>query len=543
MKTINCFLCLMLVLVSCSQPKTTYEVSVIPRPDSIVVRNGAFILSDKTIIVAGEEVKNEAEYLNDFLKKATGYDIPVVAEGKKNALILKLDKNLPGLQGSEEGYLLKSTLKNVTITGTTAAGLFNGIQTLRQLLPSEIESQAVVSNVEWAIPVVEIKDQPAFPWRGVMLDCSRHFFPVAHIKNLLDQLAAHKMNRFHWHLIDDQGWRLEVKKYPELTATSAWRVDREDLHWKNRPPMKPGEKATYGGFYTQEEIREIVNYATKLHIEVIPEIEMPAHISCVFAAYPQYSCSGKKMNVLPGGVWPITDIYCAGNDEVFAFLEDVLTEVIDLFPSKYIHIGGDEATKTNWEKCPKCRARIKSEGLADTKELQSYFIKRMEKFLNSRGRNLIGWDEILEGGLAPQATVMSWRGFEGGIEAARSGHDVIMTPTAFCYFDYYQGPGETEPLAIGGYLPLSKVYDYQPVLDSLTAEEAKHILGGQANVWTEYISTPEHCFYMLLPRLSALTEVLWTQKDNRNYQDFLKRLNRQFKRYDFAGVNYARKIN
>ncbi len=541
MKTLTMIMCFML-LVSCSKPLINTEISVIPVPDTIIYGKGNFILNEKTVIVASGEAVKTAEYLSGFIRKSTGLDIKISEKGKKNAIILTLDENLPSMENVKEGYLLTVGTKTVTISASSPEGLFYGVQTLRQLLPVEIESSIVVSNVQWTIPVVEIKDQPQFGWRGIMLDCSRHFFPVSHIKNVLDQIAALKINRFHWHLVDDQGWRIEIKKYPELTSTSAWRVDREHLHWNERPPQKPGEEATYGGFYTQDEIRDVVNYAAKLNIEVIPEIEMPAHVSCVFAAYPQYSCSGKKMTVLPGGVWPVTEIYCAGNEEVFTFLEGVLSEVIELFPSKYIHIGGDEATKTNWEKCPKCQSRIKTEGLKDELELQSYFVKRIEKFLSSKDRNLMGWDEILEGGLAPRATVMSWRGFEGGIAAAKSGHDVVMSPTEFCYFDYYQGPKETEPLAIGGYLPVSKVYQFNPVPESLTSEEAKHILGGQANLWAEYIPTPEHSFYMIFPRFNAMAEVLWARPENKNYDDFLRRMESQFKRMDNAGINHSKTI-
>jgi hexosaminidase len=541
MKKIVSFICLV-ALISCSKPVTVKDIAIIPQPESVVTGSGAFCLNKKTVIVAREDAIPVAEFLKDFLKKGTGLDLPVVSKGQRNAIILSLDPSQMNPEATNEAYILKSTSKNVLITATAKEGLFYGVQTLRQLFPPEIESAVVKTDIAWNIPVVEIKDGPRLPWRGLMLDCVRHFFPVSHVKNILDQLAAIKLNHFHWHLVDDQGWRIEIKKYPELTAISAWRVDRENLPWNERPAQKPGEKATYGGFYTQDEVRDIIAYAARLNIEIIPEIEMPAHVSCVFAAYPEFSCSGKKMGVPPGGVWPITDIYCAGNEEVFSFLENVLSEVMDLFPSKYVHVGGDEATKTEWEKCPKCQARIKTEGLKDEKELQSYFITRMEKFINSKGKKLIGWDEILEGGLAPEATVMSWRSFDGGIEAAKTGHDAVMSPTSFCYFDYYQGPKESEPPAIGGFLPLSKVYQFNPVPDTLTSEEAKHILGGQANLWTEYIPTPEHSEYMLFPRLDAMAEVLWTMPENKNYDDFLKRLTRQFERYDNAGINHAKKI-
>ncbi|MEK9137784.1 MAG: family 20 glycosylhydrolase, partial [Bacteroidota bacterium] len=354
-----------------------------------------------------------------------------------------------------------------------------------QLMSPGVFAPEPVKKRTWTIPCVAIRDWPRFEWRGMHLDVSRHFLPKKFIKTYIDMLAMHKMNVFHWHLTDDQGWRLEIKKYPKLIEVTAWRVDREDQHWNHRDPPREGEKATYGGYYTQDEIREIVKYADERNITVVPEIEMPAHTTALLAAYPQYSCTGGPFDVPPGGVWPITDIFCAGNDSTFYFLQDVLTEVMDLFPGKYIHIGGDEADKKEWKACAKCQARIKQEELKDEAELQSYFVKRIEKFIVSKGRRLIGWDEILEGGLAPEATVMSWRGTEGGIAATRQGHDAVMTPGSHCYFDHYQGKQEFEPLAIGGYTPLSKVYSYEPIPDSLTPEEAKHILGAQGNVWTE----------------------------------------------------------
>jgi hexosaminidase len=541
MKIFLPFVC-MLALLSCTKPAIVKEVAIIPQPESVVTVPGAFCLNKKTVIVAQGDAIAAAEFLKDFLKKGTGFDLKIVPEGKRNAIVLSVDNSAQNPDASSEGYVLNSTTKKVTITATAASGLFYGVQTLRQLFPAEIESPAIKTGIEWNIPLVTITDHPRFAWRGVMLDCVRHFFPVSHVKNILDQMAAKKMNHFHWHLVDDQGWRIEIKKYPELTSTCAWRVDHEDLPWDQRPAQKPEEKANYGGFYTQDEIKDIVAYAANLNIVVVPEIEMPAHVSCVFAAYPELSCSGKKVPVASGGVWPVTNIYCAGNEATFEFLENVLTEVMALFPYQYIHVGGDEATKTNWEKCPKCQTRIKVEGLKNETELQSYFIKRIEKFVNSKGKNIIGWDEILEGGLAPAATVMSWRGFAGGIAAAKSGHDVVMSPTDFCYFDYYQGPKETEPLAIGGFLPLSKVYTFSLIPAELNADEAKHILGGQANLWAEFVPTPKHAEYMLFPRLDAMTEALWSTQESKNYDDFLKRLTRQFERYDNAGINYAKNV-
>jgi hexosaminidase len=405
-----------------------------------------------------------------------------------------------------------------------------------------IESSERVSNVDWVIPNLEIQDQPRFKWRGLMLDLSRHFFDKKYIKEVIDGLAMHKMNVLHLHLVDDQGWRIEIKKYPKLTEVGSWRVDQEDKNWNAKDPVTPEEEGTYGGFLSQEELKELVKYAKSKNVEIIPEIEMPAHVTSAIAAYPELSCFEKPVGVPSGGVWPITDIYCAGKESTFEFLENVLVEVMDIFPSKYIHIGGDEATKTNWQICPHCQKRIKNEGLKDVNELQSYFVKRIEKFINSKGKKLIGWDEILEGGLAPDATVMSWRGVQGGVEAAEQGHDVVMTPGTHCYFDHYQGPQNEEPLAIGGYTPISKVYQFDPVVDSMTPQEASHVLGGQANLWSEYIETEDHSEYMIYPRLAALSETVWSPKESRNWGGFSSRLITMFKRYEYLHINYAKSV-
>jgi hexosaminidase len=372
------------------------------------------------------------------------------------------------------------------------------------------------------------------------LDVSRHFLPKEFIKTYIDILAMHKMNVFHWHLTDDQGWRIEIKKYPKLTEVAAWRVDRENQPWSVRDSQRPGEKATLGGFYRQDEIREIVKYAAERSITVVPEIEMPAHATALLAAYPQFSCTGGPFTVPPGGVWPITDIFCAGNDSTFFFLQDILTEVMELFPSTFIHIGGDEADKKEWRVCPKCQARIKNERLKDEAELQSYFVQRIEKFLNSHSRRLIGWDEILEGGIAPNAAVMSWRGMEGGTAATRQGHDAVMTPGSHTYFNSYQGKEDLEPLAGGGYLPISKVYSFEPVPDGLTSEEANHIMGAEGCLWGEFIPSSQQAEYMVLPRIAALAEVVWSPKESRNWPDFAGRLELQMKRYDAAGYTYAK---
>ncbi|MCK5794424.1 MAG: family 20 glycosylhydrolase, partial [Anaerolineales bacterium] len=344
---------------------------------------------------------------------------------------------------------------------------------------------------------------------------------------------------FHWHLTDDNGWRLEIKHYPKLTEVCAWRVDREHQDWRKWSPVEAGEESTYGGFYTQEEVREIVAYAADRQITVIPEIEMPGHSSEIFAAYPELSCAGDYLPVRPGSYWPNEDIFCAGNDSVFTFLEHVIDEVVELFPAEYIHIGGDEAAKTHWKTCPKCQARIKAEALADEHELQSWFIRKMEKYIHSKGKRIIGWDEILEGGLAPDATVMSWRGEAGGIAAAKAGHHVIMTPLSHVYFDHYQGDPETEPQAIGGYTPLKKVYAYEPIPVELEQNEHQYVLGAQANLWTEFVKTTRHAEYMVLPRMTALSEVLWSTPQSKNWINFHSRLNTLLPRFEALGWNYS----
>jgi hexosaminidase len=512
--------------------------AIIPKPVHMIQGNGSFILRPSAEIsyTGGEWAKNEAFSLAELLRPATGFTL-AVKEGTGGAVNLVIDTTLVM---NPEGYILTVGKRKVTVTGNTPAGLSRGFQTLRQLLPPQIEIDSIVKGVKWTMPCVSVTDYPRFAWRGMHLDVSRHFLDVDFIKKYIDIIALHKMNVFHWHLVDDQGWRIEIKKYPRLTEVGAWRVDREEMPWNSRPPQQPGEKATYGGYYTQEEIKEIVAYAAERHINVVPEIEMPAHVGAALAAYPEYSCTGGPFTVPLGSVWPITDIYCAGKEETFAFLEDVLTEVMELFPSPYIHIGGDEADKTEWRKCRNCQARIRKEGLNDEAELQSYFVRRMEKFLSSRGRRLIGWDEILEGGIAPGATVMSWRGFEGGVEAARAGHDVVMTPISYTYFNLYQADAATEPLAYSGLITLEKVYSFEPVPEGLTYDEAQHIIGAQACLWTEMVHDGITAEYMILPRLTALSEVLWSAPESRNWDDFIIRLPEMMEQFDIMGLNYSK---
>ncbi len=523
-----------------SHDRQIQKPAIIPVPVEITLKQGKFVLNENTRIVFpdNEDGHRVAEYFANWIEKPTGIHLK---EGNKNnnsnAIVFHIvqDDRL-----GEEGYLLDVQPEKVLVSANGPAGLFYGVQTIFQLLPPQIYSPEKIEGVSWNMPAVSIYDKPRFAWRGMHLDVSRHFFPKEFIKTYIDLIAMHKMNVFHWHLTDDNGWRIEIKKYPKLTSVSAWRVDREDQPWREVTPPKPGEKATYGGFYTQEDIREIVKYASERQVMILPEIEMPGHTSEVFAAYPSLSCSGKKMYVRPGSYWPNEDIFCAGNDSVFVFLEDVLDEVMELFPGPYIHIGGDEADKTNWKKCPKCQQRMKDEHLNNEDELQSWFIKRMENYLVAHGKKLIGWDEILEGGLAPEATVMSWRGIAGGVASARQGHDAVMSPGTHCYFDHYQADPEFEPEAIGGFTTLKKVYSYEPVPEELTPDEARHILGAQGNVWTEFIPTPEHAEYMAVPRMTALAEVVWSPDSKRNWEDFRERLDTQFERFDYMGINYSR---
>ena len=525
----------LLVIHSCLPPKITNtespEMNIIPKPQSIEILEGEFKFGKSTTFFITNPSTN-AVFFSDFLKGL----IPGLQAGRAGSSDIELeidgDANL-----QKEGYRLTVTKKGIHISAEDEPGLFYGIQSLRQLLPVSSE-EGVASIQGHRIQAAVIEDFPRFGWRGMHLDVSRHFFPLEFVKRYIDMIALHKMNVFHWHLTDDNGWRLEIKKYPLLTEVSAWRVDREDQDWRNWSPIQEGETSSYGGFYTQAEVREVVAYAAQRQISVIPEIEMPGHSSEIFAAYPELSCKGTILPVRPGSYWPNEDIFCAGSDSVFTFLENVLAEVVDLFPAKYIHIGGDEARKTNWKSCAKCQKRIEVEGLADEDELQSWFIQRMEKYILSKGKNLIGWDEILEGGLAPEATVMAWRGEAGGIAAAKAGHDVIMTPNSHVYFDYYQADPEIEPQAIGGHTTLEKVYSYEPIPAELEQQEHRFVLGSQANLWTEFVKTTEHAEYMVLPRMTALSEVLWSAKDQRDWADFNSRLIPLLTRFDKLGWNY-----
>ncbi|MGZ3914574.1 MAG: glycoside hydrolase family 20 protein [Flavisolibacter sp.] len=510
------------------------QVNIIPQPVSLQLKEGSFIIDNNTTLKinpASPDLRAAAVFFNAYFKSITGRNLPVNTI-KKKSMEFRLSRIA---EIGEEGYLLNVSPTTVLIRANTKAGILYGLPSLFQTLP------AVRTNAVLKIPSMDIKDYPRFKWRGMHLDVSRHFFSPALVKEYIDLMASYKINTFHWHLVDDQGWRIEIKKYPNLTGTGAWRVDHTEMVWGTRPQAKEGEAASYGGYYTQDQIKEIVQYAQERNITIVPEIEMPGHSAAAIASYPYLSCSQLPQLPMTGGNYTnISSNYCAGNDSVFLFLQDVLTEVMHLFPSTYIHVGGDEVDKTAWKSCPRCQARIQAEGLKNEEELQSYFIKRIEKFLISKHRKMVGWDEILEGGLAPEATVMSWRGESGGIEAAKMNHDVVMTPGTPVYFDHYQGDPATEPLAIGGFNTLKKVYGYEPVPGELNEEQAKHVLGAQANLWTEYITTAEQVEYMVLPRMLALAEVVWSPKETRNWNSFNERLQSQYRAFDQKGLHYSK---
>ncbi len=504
-----------LLLWAC-QPQSAGKVqlNLIPQPVSITFVKGSFCL-DEHAVIQPEGFPGEnplVEVVSGAVEAMAGYPLAVGKEGNA-PLRMILDTALYALPS--EGYRLTVAAHSIEIAARTEAGLFYGVQTFLQLLNDPQFRHAKENN--WILPAMEITDYPAFPYRGLHLDVSRHFFPKEFVLKMLDRMAVYKLNKLHWHLTDAAGWRIEIKKYPELTLRAAWRTQENYMDWWNgdRQYSHRDSAGAYGGFYTQEEIREVVAYAAGKHITVIPEIEMPGHSEEVVSLFSELCCSGKPYQ---------NGEFCIGNEKTFEFLENVLTEVLELFPSEYIHIGGDEASVAAWRKCPKCQARMKREQLKDEKELQSYLIHRIEKFLNKKGRKIIGWDEILEGGLAPGATVMSWRGEQGGIRAARMGHDVIMTPGGYCYFDSYQADPRTQPAAIGGFLPYLKVYAYHPVPRELTSEESRHILGAQGNVWAEYISTTAHAEYMIFPRLLALAEVVWSPEQVKEPEDFKRRI-------------------
>jgi hexosaminidase len=522
------FVSLFLVGQAPAQKASPGGPSIIPRPAKMEVGTGSFQIGPRTSIVfdsQSSETPEVGEFLAAKIGRSTGLSLdvrPAAGRIPEDAVLLRTGDFLAKL--GTEGYQLSVSKRGISIEAASPAGLFYGVQTLLQLLPAEVEGGGKEEVVPWRVPFIKIEDRPRFVWRGAHLDVGRHFFPKEFIKKYIDLLAMYKMNTFHWHLTEDQGWRIEILKYPRLTEVGAWRRESMD------------DGIPHGGFYTQDDIREVVAYAKKRFIMIVPEIEMPGHCLAALAAYPELSCSGGPFDVCTE--WGVfNDVYCAGNEKTFEFLQDVLTEVSGLFPGKFVHIGGDEVPKLRWQNCVKCQEKIKAEGLQGEDELQSYFIKRIEAFLSGKGKRLVGWDEILEGGLAPNATVMSWRGIAGGIAAAKSGHDVVMSPTSHCYFDYYQGLFD-EPWAIGGFLPIDMVYAYEPVPAELPAEQARHILGAQANIWTEYLSESQQVEYMLLPRLLALSEVVWSEKSLRSFADFSRRIVPHYDRLAAAALNF-----
>lgn len=521
------------LLASCNEPpKETKSynqgINVIPAPQSLVQHDGFFRLGNGTAFaVKDPEAKTVADFFAAKIKSATGYDVRVGAD--KGDIVLTLDPSAD--VENDEGYQLEVNEKNVTVVAKTPQGLFYGMQTFMQLLPAEIESSTAVSGIAWQAPAVSVKDAPRFGYRGILLDPCRHFMPVENIKRYIDVLSLFKINRLHLHLTEDQGWRIEIKKYPKLQEIASKRTECDGTE--------------YGGYYTQEEVKDIVRYAADHFITVVPELEIPGHEMAAIAAYPELSCKGEAVS--PRTIWGVEDIVmCPGKEDMFKFLEDVIDEMVPLFPGEYFHIGGDECPKTSWKNCPLCQKRIREEGLKGDKEhsaeekLQSYVIQRMEKYLAAKGKKIIGWDEILEGGLAPSATVMSWRGEEGGIAAASMNHAVIMTPGVNgMYIDHYQGDPKLEPVGIGGYTLLEKTYDYDPVPDTLKAlGKEDYVLGVQGNAWSEYFYTEEVRNYRVFPRIIAVAEIGWTNLDRKDYKDFERRINNAYVRLDNHGVNY-----
>ncbi len=523
-----------------------YGIDVVPYPNEVSLKAGSYKVAGAVFHYDGNMDALSVQAVTDFadrLSKVTGKQ-SLVSEGhSRTGINFVVDPAL-----APEEYSLVVNRKAVIIKASALNGFIYAIQTVKQMLPEEIFSDSLDQDEDWKLKCVVIKDAPRFAYRGMHLDVSRHFWSVDEVKRYLDVMQVHKLNRFHWHLTDDQGWRIEIKKYPRLTEKGAVRKETLVGHLQPKDNVFDGTPYGEGLFYTQDQIREVVAYAAARGITVIPEIDLPGHMVAALACYPELGCTSGPYEVWP--MWGVADdVLCPGNEKTFEFIENVLSEVADLFPSEYIHIGGDECPKVRWEKCPKCQARIKALGLeADERHsaeyfLQSYVTERVEAFLATRGKRIIGWDEILEGKLAPDATVMSWRGISGGLEAARLGHDAIMTPNSYLYFDYYQSENQdAEPLAIGGYLPVSKVYSYEPFEEGMTEEEKSHIIGVQANLWTEYITTESQLEYMLLPRLAALSEVQWCQPQNKNWERFEDCVDDVCDIYDQMGYNYARHL-
>jgi hexosaminidase len=512
-------------------------LALVPQPQKMRLVKGTFDLTSSTAIAADPGSSNVAACLLQVLRSSTGLPLKSASlktkSTRKGAITLITD---PAASSSPEGYVLDVSARSVVIKAAGPAGLFYGAQTLLQLLPPDVYKPSPTVGCTWTVPAVHIEDAPRFKWRGLLVDVARHFWTKDELKRVIDSMAMHKLNMLQLHLSDDVGWRVELKKFPRLTEVGAW---RKDVGFGLDPKCSTayGPDGRYGGFYTQADIRDLVRYAQSRFITIVPEIEMPGHAGAALAAYPELSCSGQPRSIDGGAM----GIFCPGQDASFSFLQDVLTELMELFPGKYIHIGGDEVAKDNWKACPRCQERIKKQGLKNEHELQSYFVQRIEKYINSKGRTMVGWSEIREGGLAQNAVVMDWIG--GGLEAAKEGHDVVMTPTTHCYLDYYQSEDHSaEPKAIGGFLPLDKVYSLEPVPAKLDPKLQGHILGPQGNLWTEFVGSFNHLEYMLYPRSCALAEVGWSPQASRSYKDFVRRLEIHLRRFDAMGVNYRKAI-
>ena len=531
------------ILFSISTLKSQNKVIIIPEPVAMEVHSGNFNFNTETQVIAGNDVSHIAKMFNYYLEKLYGFTLPVKnnpAKSKQSVIIFKLAK----AGDKKDEYKLEGTAHQITVSSASKEGLFYGMQSLLQLMP---DTKQISLSEGFTVPQVSINDYPRFQYRGMHLDVGRHFFDVDYVKKYIDYLAYFKFNTFHWHLTEDQGWRIEIKKYPKLTSVGGFRNGTIIGHY----PGTGNDNIRYGGFYTQEQIKEVIKYAKDRFITIIPEIELPGHASAAIAAYPELSCfpdsataispktawAGSREGKQVQQTWGVFDDIFVPSENTFKFLENVLDEVIALFPSKYIHIGGDEAPKTYWKESPFCQQLIKEKNLKDEHGLQSYFIQRIEKYVNSKGRKIIGWDEILEGGLAPNATVMSWRGEKGGIAAAKEHHDVIMTPTTYCYFDYSQTKND-DSLTIGGYLPLEKVYNYEPIPKELDPSEEKYILGAQGNLWTEYVANPQKLEYMVFPRMSALSEVVWSPKDKKDFTRFQSELPNLYNKYELWDASY-----
>lgn len=538
---LNYYLVIVFTLITVQVFASSSKYTIIPQVNSIEERTGKFFIVDKhvNIILSTDNsaVYFTAEQIALKLQRLLKSDVNIQTQQTTNSrvskklILLQLEYNT---DLGKEGYTIDVDKNQIIIKGTPQ-GIFYGAQTLFQLFPLESD----ITKKSFSIPNLVITDKPRFEWRGFMLDVGRYFQPVSVVKRYIDFLTMHKINTFHWHLNDDQGWRIEIKKYPKLTQVGAWRKDSQLELSGKQMAFSP-----HGGFYTQEEIKEVVEYASKRFISVIPEIEMPGHSYAVLASYPELSCTGGPFEV--STVWKVhEDIYCAGNEKTFEFLENVLSEIVELFPAPYIHIGGDEVPKSRWEACPKCQKRIQDENLNNEAELQTYLISRIENFLATKNRKIIGWDEITEGGLSPNATVMCWKGFDGAITAAKQGHDAIIAHSKYTYLDHYQSEPYLEPLAWAGLVPfgyttLQKSYSLDPIPPQLTKDEAKHIIGVQGNLWFEYIRTTAHMDYMAFPRLSALSEVMWTEPSRKNWEDFKWKMETQYERYEELGINYSK---